>query len=130
MNRVILALLVTIGISCASGTVLVTGTRRSPIPFENVRIYGEPPAEFEVVAVLKAASGFGWSAQGKQDRAVEYLKKQAAALGANGVLVTELGESSTGGSFYADGSGGGIFHQNEGRQKVQAKAIFVTKEKK
>ena len=81
--------------SCASGTALVTGTTRDPISPETVKIYLKEPANYEIVAIIKAESDAGWTAQGSQDYAVKELKKQAAKLGANGVLLGATGQKTT-----------------------------------
>ena len=114
---------------CASGTSMVTGARRDPISPESVRVYSEPPAQFEVIALLKAEAQFGWSDQGKQDQAIEYLKAKAAEIGANGLLVIGTGESTKDASFYSNGYGGGTLSQGRTSQKVSAKVIYVTREK-
>jgi hypothetical protein len=40
--------------ACASGSAIVTGKTRAPIPPEQVRLYLEPPSDFEVIAVVSA----------------------------------------------------------------------------
>lgn len=76
---------------CASGSALVTGTRRAPIEPEAVKIYLEPPGQYETIAVVEAASGSGLTKQGSLDYATAELRKQAAKLGANGVLLQTRG---------------------------------------
>ncbi len=83
-------------ISCASGTAIVTGTTRTAINPENVKLYLEPPPAYEVIALVKASSDAGWTAQGSQDYAVQELKNQAAKLGANGVLLGSTGTKTSG----------------------------------
>jgi hypothetical protein len=93
--------------ACASGSAIVTGTKRPPIAVESVKLYPDPPADFEVIGVISAISGAGLTEQGSVDYAVAELKHQAAMLGANGILIV-----STGG-----GGGHG--------KTVEGKAIFV-----
>ena len=81
--------------SCASGSAIVTGTKRDAINPETVKLYLKEPANYEVVAIVKASSDAGWTEQGSQDYAVKELKKQAAKLGANGVLIGATGEKTT-----------------------------------
>lgn len=81
--------------ACASGTALVTGTPRNPLAPEQVNIYLEPPAEYEIVGLVSASSDAGWTDQGSLDYAIHELKKQAAKMGANGVLLTSSGEKVT-----------------------------------
>lgn len=77
---------------CASGSAIVTGTARAPIAANQVTLYLEPPAEFETVGLVNASSDSGWTEQGSVDYAIQELKKQAAKLGANGVLLESSGE--------------------------------------
>src|SRR4029077_9173507 len=69
-------------VGCASGSAVVTGTTRNPILPEEVQIYLEPPAEYEVIGLVSASSDAGWTDQGSQDYAIGELKKQAAKIGA------------------------------------------------
>ena len=73
--------------ACATGSSVVTGATRTAIAPSSVQLYPQPPAEYEVIGVVKASSKSGWTEQGSMDYAVEELKKQAAAIGANGVLL-------------------------------------------
>jgi hypothetical protein len=70
-----------------------------------VRIYTQPPPQYEEIAALEASSrgGFRFSDQGKMDKVVERLKLEAAKLGANGVLLQST-ENRVSGSV---GTGGG-----------------------
>ena len=80
--------------ACASGSVVVTGTKRPAIAPSLVQLYSKPPADYEVVGIVKASSEMGFTEQGSTDYAVEELKKQAAAIGANGLLITAVGGRS------------------------------------
>src|SRR6185369_8180680 len=81
--------------ACASGSAIVTGKTRDPVAPAQVKLYLEPPAKFEVIGLVNASSDAGWTEQGSVDYAVEELKKQAAKLGANGVLLVSSGENTT-----------------------------------
>ncbi|ATD66726.1 MULTISPECIES: hypothetical protein [Luteimonas] len=72
---------------CASSHVL-TGTPRAPIDPAQVRIYyGPPPGQYEEIAILNASSGaLTYGDQNKIDSALQKLRREAAKLGANGVL--------------------------------------------
>jgi len=111
----LLALVVLLLGACASGSAIVTGNPRAPIAPEQVKIYLEPPADLEVIGLVNASSDAGWTEQGSQDYVIEELKKQAAKLGANGVLLVTSGEKTT-----------GYFRTVPITAKtVQGKAIFV-----
>ena len=110
-------------ISCASGTAIVTGTTRTAIKPEKVKLYLQPPTEYEVIAIIKASSDAGWTAQGSQDYAVQELKNQAAQLGANGVL---LGGTGTKTSTVVGGYGtGAIYAIPVEAEVVSGQAIYV-----
>ena len=111
---------------CASGSALVTGTARTPIDPASVRIYTTPPAHFEEIAIVKAASGSGWTQQGDVDYAVAELKKQAAKVGANGVLLTSTGTQI--GVVGVPAYGGGTMVANTEKQALEGRAIYVSPE--
>lgn len=58
-----------------------------------VQLNLDPPSDYEIIGVLNV-SGSGYSEQESQDLAITELKKQAAKLGANGVLLTESGQKA------------------------------------
>jgi hypothetical protein len=119
----LLALVVLLLGACASGSAIVTGDTRSPIASEQVKLYLDPPAAFEVIGLVNASSDAGWTDQGSQDYAIQELKKQAAKLGANGVLLVSSGERT---STVVGGYGTGYFYAIPVAAKtVQGRAIFV-----
>lgn len=91
--------------SCATGSHVLVGTKRAPIDPAVVRIYLAPPPGAEEVAILEtnSASAFAITDQGKMDAAVDRLKKEAASLGANGVVLRGTGESTSGGAIVSTG---------------------------
>lgn len=121
-----LFLLLAIGIlalgACASGSAIVTGNTRAPLAPEQVKIYLDPPATFEVIGLVSASSGAGWTEQGSMDYAIEELKKQAAKLGANGVLLVSSGEET---ATVVSGSKGNVYSVPVTAKTVQGRAIFV-----
>jgi hypothetical protein len=122
----LLALLAPIIASCASGSAIVTGNVRPAIPAHQVRIYLEPPAAFEVIALVSASSDAGWTAQGSVDYAVAELKSQAARLGANGVLLVFSGDRTT--SVLSTLPGGTIYSIPVTAKTLQGKAIFIPRQ--
>jgi len=111
--------------ACASGSAIVTGSKRAPIASEQVRVYLEPPADFEVIGLVSASSDAGWTEQGSVDYAIEELKKQAAKLGANGVVLVSTGDNVTtviSRSRYGSGS---VYAIPVSAKTVQGRAIFV-----
>lgn len=91
---------------CATSSVLV-GTQRPEIPVESVRVYLQPPAQYEQVALLESSSEgamFALSAQQKTNKVIERLKEEAAALGANGILIQGIGSGTRGAVLNSYGS--------------------------
>lgn len=119
-------------VGCASSHILV-GKARPPIAPALVKIYTSPPQKFEEIAIVEASSknSFAVSDQGKTDVMIERLKEEAAKLGANGLLLHNVGNLSTGGvasgvgtssggTSFGTGVYGSILHKSG-----QAKAIYV-----
>lgn len=96
--------------ACVSSHVIV-GTVRAPISPDQVKIYLHPPAKFEEVAILDSSSKGSWAitAQGKTNKVIERLKSEAAKLGANGLLLQNIGDQQVGtvGSGFASASASG-----------------------
>ncbi len=112
--------------SCASGSYILTGQKRDPIDATLVKLYTEPPQQYEVIAIVNASSDSGWTQQGDMDYAVAEIKEQAAKLGANGIILIGTGEtSSTAVKTYRSGA---IHTVSSTAQTVSGKAIYVTKE--
>lgn len=123
MQRIIILISTLMLISCASGTAIVTGATRTAITPDKVKLYVQPPEEYEVIAIVKASSDAGWTAQGSQDYAVQELKNQAAQLGANGVL---LGSTGTKTSAAIGGYGAGATYAIPVEAEVvSGQAIYV-----
>ena len=112
--------------SCASGSYILTGQQRHPIDATLVKLYTEPPQQYEVIAIVNASSDSGWTQQGDMDYAVAELKEQAAKLGANGIILIGIGErsSATVGAYKS----GAIYTVPSTAQTVSGKAVYVTKE--
>jgi hypothetical protein len=122
----LLALAVLAIAGCASGSALVTGNKRAPIAPESVKIYLDPPAVFETIGLVNASSDAGWTEQGALNYAIEELKKQAAKLGANGVLLVSSGETT---STTVVGQGtGNVYAVPVTAKTVQGRAIFVAEQ--
>ena len=108
---------------CASGSAIITGKVRPPISAESVQLYLQPPAQFEVVGLVKASSDAGWTEQGSVDYAVKELKKQAAKVGANGILLSGTGTKTT--STVIVPSGAVLIGVPVEAQALEGQAIFV-----
>ncbi|MEO6872592.1 MAG: hypothetical protein ABI233_10280, partial [Chthoniobacterales bacterium] len=73
-----------------------------------VQIYRTPPRKFQQIARLDSTSGprFFHGNQQSDAEAIERLKIEAAKVGANGVLLTLVGDESTGSVGLGVGGGG------------------------
>ena len=84
---------------CTTSHVLV-GPTRAPANPAAVRVYYAPPKHYEAIALVSADSkaSFQITAQGRVDAALERAKREAASLGANGLLLkgVEPGGASVG----------------------------------
>jgi hypothetical protein len=98
------------------------------VPVEQVRVYSTPPAHYREIARIETASGIGFGTQGQTDSAIEKLRREAAAVGADGVLLlgvdtvgTPVGIGIGAGSF---GSHGGAFG-SVGIPTAQRRAVGI-----
>ena len=92
---------------CATGAAVVTGIKRPPIDPGQVRIYSAPPPKYEEVAIISANSywSWAWNEQAKMDTATRELRVKAAKLGANGVVVKNLGNAAISAGGLGTGAG-------------------------
>lgn len=93
--------------ACAT-SAMVTGRVRPPIDPAQVRIYElPPPGGFEEIAQLDTQSGaLIYGEQNKLNSVLSHLRKEAAKLGANGVLLVGT-ENAVGGGRGSVGVAGG-----------------------
>ena len=84
--------------ACTGTSHVLMGTPRAPIPPEQVKVYTQPPPNYEKIAMLNTSSGgsLTFTAQGKTDKVLERLKVEAAKLGANGVLLQGMADRQVG----------------------------------
>lgn len=123
-KKLIISLLALSLVACASGSAIVTGTKRTPLEPSQVKLYLETPPNFEVIGIVNSSSDAGWTEQGSQDYAVQELKNQAAKLGANGVLLETTGDRT---STVVGGYGTGYVYAIPVTAKtLSGKAIFVS----
>lgn len=112
--------------ACATGAAIVTGVQRPAISAADVRLYSTPPAVYEEIALISASSEWGWSDQEEVNYALDDMRRRAAALGANGILIEATGATSGGAAgFYANG----VFYAGASSgSEVRGRAIFVPAE--
>lgn len=118
------ALLALLLAACASGSATATAAVRAPISADQVKIYLEAPGTFEVIGLISASSDAGWTEQGSVDYAMAELKRQAAKLGANGVLLQSSGEKTT--AVLGTLPGGFVYSVPVTAKVLQGRAIYVS----
>jgi hypothetical protein len=93
--------------ACAGTSKVMVGQARAPIDPAQVRVYSTAPPGSVEIAQLESTSAIGFGTQGQTDAAVARLKREAAALGANGVVLMGVGsQASAGGMSVGAGSFG------------------------
>ena len=122
--------------SCGTNVTML-GPARPAISPAAVRIYQVPPRHFEQVAIINSSAGTTWIFPNHDsiDEAMGELRSQAAALGANGVLLQEVYDQPVGGLSIGGGGFGYGHHGFYGgggsvggpliNRRVQAIAIYV-----
>ena len=96
---------------CASTSKVMLGQVRAPLDPASVQIYSTPPPGSVEIAQLESSSAIGFGTQGQTDAAIARLKREAAALGANGVILMGVG---SGGSPVGMSVGAGSFGRHGG----------------
>lgn len=93
---------------CAGSSSRLLAPARPAIDPAAVRIYRTPPQHYQEIAALDATSGakFVRGSQQGEAEALQRLKEEAAKVGANGVLLTLVGDRSRGVLGVGVGGGG------------------------
>jgi hypothetical protein len=118
---------------CAGGSHILTGKARPPTSPEAVKVYSAPPASFEEIAIIDASSKDSWAVtdQGRADVVLQRMKEAAAAVGANGLLLTGYGDGIGGsvGTATRVSPGTSIGYSAPASRKFgQGRAIYVIAE--
>jgi uncharacterized protein YbjQ (UPF0145 family) len=112
---------------CATGSHIITGEVRPAIDPNLVKLYLEPPSEYEEIGIVRGSSDDItelFSTQTALDGALQELKKQAAQIGANGVLLMNTSSASNTSGFYSES----VYHTIDTETKTATgKAILVYK---
>jgi len=119
-------------------TSVLIGTPRPAIAPEAVKLYSAPPKKYTEISIISADAAHAFmDKQALLDTAVLNAKKQAAKVGANGILLDSLGDFQVGSSGVvimqpaavrgAPAIGTVSAGAQTGKQ-VTGKAIYVTEE--
>lgn len=94
---------------CATTSHTMLGPAMPAVAPEQVRVYTTPPPKYREIALVEAASGpLTYGEQNKLDAVIAKLRREAAALGANGLLLQGVSNGMRGGGVNV-GVGGGRF---------------------
>src|SRR5215470_16508871 len=122
---------------CAATRTIIVGQPRPPIGPEAVRVYQVQPRHFQRIAIINSSAGTSWIFPDRpsMELGISRLREQAAALGANGILLQRVYDVSAGGLAIGGGGfgyGGHGFYGGGGsiggpliNHRVQAVAIYV-----
>lgn len=76
---------------------VLTGNTRPAIDVSQVRIYSSAPNDYQEIGMISAVGSHAFvSSQARTDAAIGRLKKEAASLGANGIIMTSIGDRANG----------------------------------
>lgn len=108
--KILLAFVAVLLAACANTSHVITGKPRAAIDPSQVILYNVAPPKYEEIAVIDASSqmSLAFGDQNKMDAVIGRLKKEAASLGANGVLLQGTGSSGAGGVSTGVGVGTGV----------------------
>jgi hypothetical protein len=111
-------------VGCASGSALVTGqTRQTVEDHKTVSILTKMPEGAVEIAVVKASSDAGWTQQESLDFAVDELKRQAAKVGANAVVLS--GRETASQTYGIPVYGGSTIVGSSELEIVQGVAVWI-----
>lgn len=114
---------------CTTSDVIMTGKARAPVSPESIQMYLRPPEKFESIGLVTASSNSTPIRSKNKQSALTELKKKAAALGANGILLLQDdGSVATVGTVIVP-TGSTVAVATAGRGtlvEVKGEAIFVT----
>ena len=142
MSLLILSISVFIisGCTIMDGNAIVTGNTRAPISPAEVKLYRTGPAKFEEIAIVSASAGHDFQKKSSlMNSVIERIKQEAAKVGANGVILTEIDErdapeiitsygrataAGTGGSAYATGTATSV-NRGDAYTRIKGVAVYV-----
>ena len=137
MNRFILLLLsisLFVTKACYPVSHVIVGETQIPIDYTDVKVYPDYPDNYEKIAIIEASSDLAFkdlsiefTHQQKTNKALERLKKEAASLGANGVVIQNIATNIKQHLSLNENDKGEISasSRHEKQKELNAIAIFV-----
>lgn len=81
------------GCTMVSGNTALVGKRRPAVDPSRVQIYETEPPHYEVIAQVSAQAGHDFRTQaGVRESALKRLRREAANVGANGLIVENISD--------------------------------------
>lgn len=119
-----LLILVLLTPACKMDLGLTEGYLRPPIEdYKTVRVLGRMPKDAEAIATVRASSDSGFARERNLEHTINELKRKAARLGANAVVITRRNSPSHIGT--AQTSGGGLVVTNNESEALSGIAIWI-----
>ena len=120
----ILLILALLTSSCTVDFGLKKGYLRPPIEdYKSVRVLGRMPKGAEAIATVRASSDSGFARERNLEHTMNELKRKAARLGANAVVITRRNSPSQIGT--AQTSGGGLVITNNESEALSGIAVWI-----
>ena len=120
--------------ACYPVSHIIVGETQAPLDYTNVKIYTDYPDNYEKIAIVEASSDLAFkdlsiefTHQQKTNKALERLKKEAALLGANGIVIQNISTNIKQHLNFNENDKGEIIanSRHEKQKELKALAIFV-----
>ena len=120
--------------ACYPVSHIIIGETQVPIDYKDVKVYIDYPNNYEKIAIVEASSDLAFkdisieiTHQQKTNKALDRLKKEAALLGANGIVIQDIStETKQHFNLYYSGKGNfNLSSRNERQKELTAIAILV-----
>jgi hypothetical protein len=97
MRRGFAVVLVLLSFQVMAASQIVIGKKRAAVNPSDVVLYLQAPEKYEQIAIVEADSmgSFAVTSQGKIDKAIARMKKRAAKLGANAIILNGTGDRNS-----------------------------------
>ena len=120
--------------SCYPVSHIIIGEIQTPIDYNNVKVYHDFPDAYVKIAIIEASSDLAFkdlsidfTHQQKTNKALDRLKKEAASLGANGIVLQSISTKTKQYLNFNESRKGKITtsSRHEKQKELNAIAIFV-----
>ena len=120
--------------SCYPVSHIIIGEMQTPLDYNNVKVYHDYPDAYDKIAIIEASSDLAFkdlsiefTHQQKTNKALDRLKKEAASLGANGIVLQNISTTTKQHLNLNESIKGSIniSSRHEKQKELSAIAIFV-----